>query len=215
MDIKNFKNHIFDLDGTIANSMGHWAKTMISIVDEAGVDYPKDIIKQITPLGDKGIAKYFIALGVEGTEESIIEKMHDIAFPKYRDIIEAKEGVVEYIKELHSRGCKLFVLTASPHLLLDPCLARYGIFELFERTYSSDDLGLSKSNPEIYKRLCEREGINTKDTAFYDDNVIALESGKQAGLFTCGVYDDSSSEYTEKVKEIADRFIFSFGELIG
>ncbi|MBR6603543.1 MAG: hypothetical protein IKK94_05965, partial [Clostridia bacterium] len=92
MNISDFKNHIFDLDGTIANSMGHWARTMLSIVDDAKVSYPEDIIKQITPLGDRGIAKYFIALGVKGSEESIIERMHEIAYPKYRDIIEAKDG---------------------------------------------------------------------------------------------------------------------------
>ncbi len=214
MNILSFKNHIFDLDGTIADSMGHWARTMLSIVDDAGVDYPKEIIKQITPLGDKGIAKYFISLGVKGCEESIIERMHEIAFPKYRDLIEAKEGVVEYINELKARGCKLFVLTASPHLLLDPCLSRYGIFDFFEKTYSCDDLGLSKSNPEIYKKLCEREGINIGETAFYDDNVIALENAKQAGLFTYGVYDASSDEYTEKIKETADKYILSFNELL-
>ncbi len=214
MDIKNFKNHIFDLDGIIANSMGHWAKTMLSIVDEAGVDYPADIIKQITPLGDKGIAKYFMDLGVKGTEESLIERMHEIAYPKYRDIIEAKAGAVDYIKALAAKGCKLFVLTSSPHLLLDPCLERYGIFELFDRAYSSDDLGLSKSNPEIYKKLCRKEGIAINETVFYDDNVIALQKGKLAGLFTCGVYDDSSAEYTEKIKETADKFILSFEELL-
>ncbi|MBR3967936.1 MAG: HAD family phosphatase [Clostridia bacterium] len=214
MNISDFKNHIFDLDGTIANSMGHWARTMLSIVDDAKVPYPEDIIKQITPLGDRGIAKYFIALGVKGSEESIIERMHEIAYPKYRDIIEAKDGVLEYIKALNKKGCKLFVLTASPHLLLDPCLERYGIFQMFERTYSCDDLGLSKSNPEIYKKLCQREGIEIGETAFYDDNVIALENGKLAGLYTCGVYDASSDEYKEKIRETADKYITSFTELI-
>lgn len=211
--MKNFRNHIFDLDGTIADSMGHWAKTMLSIVDDAGVDYPEDIIKRITPLGDVGISKYFIELGVPGSAEEIIDRMHDVAIPKYRDIIPAKEGVCEYIKALKSRGCRLFVLTASPHILVDPCLMRLGIFELFDGIFTTDDFGLSKSNPQIYHDLCTKARIDINETAFYDDNIIALKTGKEAGLFTVAVYDKASDEYISEIKVLAGEYIESFSEL--
>lgn len=212
--MRKYKNHIFDLDGTIADSMGEWAKTMLSIVDAAGVEYPADIIKIITPLGDVGIAKYFIGLGVKGTQEEIIERMHEIAIPKYRDFIEAKDGIRDYIKDLKARGCKLFVLTASPHILVDPCLRRYGIFQLFDGVYTCDDFGKSKSNTEIYHDLCEKEGIKISETVFYDDNVIALKTGKTAGLTTVGVHDASSDDYTEEIMSCSDKYILSFKELM-
>ncbi|MBQ8207611.1 MAG: HAD family hydrolase [Clostridia bacterium] len=212
--MKNYKNHIFDLDGTIADSMGHWAKTMVSILDDAGVEYPADIIRRITPLGDVGIAKYYIELGIGGTEAEIIERMHKIALPKYRDLIPAKEGICDYIKGLKAEGCKLFVLTASPHILVDPCLKRLGIFDLFDRVYTCDDFGKSKSNTEIYHDLCNKENIDISETVFYDDNIIALKTGSDAGLATIGIYDPSSDGYIEEIKETVRKYIRSFKELL-
>ncbi|MBQ8004839.1 MAG: hypothetical protein IJ303_00805 [Clostridia bacterium] len=58
--MKKFSNHIFVIDGTVADSMGHWSNTMIGIVKESGVMYPPDLIKIITPLGYAGIDKYFL-----------------------------------------------------------------------------------------------------------------------------------------------------------
>ncbi len=58
--MKKFSNHIFDLDGTVADSMGHWSNTISSIVEESGVLYPPGLIKIITPLGDAVIDKYFL-----------------------------------------------------------------------------------------------------------------------------------------------------------
>ncbi len=212
--MKKYRNHIFDLDGTIADSMGHWAKTMISILEDAHISYPHDIIKRITPLGDMGIAKYFAELGVPGETDEIIERMHSIALYKYREIIQAKDGVVEYIKKLKKEGNRLFVLTASPHILVDPCLKRFGIYELFDGVFTTDDFGKSKSDTKIYHDLCEKVGIDISETVFYDDNVIALKTGKQAGLFTVAVYDEASKDYTAEIKGFAEKYIESFFEMI-
>lgn len=214
--MKKYKNHIFDLDGTLADSMGDWAETMIGMLREAEVEYPDDIINIITPLGDLGIAKYFIRLGVKSTEKELIDRMHGIALCKYRELIPPNEGAVEYVKALKAEGKRLFVLTASPHILTDPCLARYGIFELFDGVFTCDDFdfGKSKSSPDIYRELCERAGIEASETVFYDDNVGALRAGAEAGLFTVGVYDKSSANYTEEIKDVSNRYITSFKELL-
>lgn len=212
--MKSLKNHIFDLDGTIADSMGHWARTMTSILEDAHIPYPQDLIKRITPLGDRGIAKYYIELGLEGSMEEIIDRMHEIAIPKYRHIIPAKDGICDYVHALKGSGCRLFVLTASPHVLVNPCLERLGIFHLFDGIYTCDDLGKSKSDMSIYHDLCRIENLDISETVFYDDNVIALKTGAAAGLRTVGVYDKASEDYEDEIKATTDRYISSFTELL-
>ena len=144
--------YIFDFDGTLVDSMPYWAQKVLNILDDCGVRYPSDIIKIVTPLGDRGTAEYMRdTLGVPLPLEEIFRQMDAFALVKYRDVIEIKEGVREYLARLRAAGCTLHVLTASPHEMLDPCLKRIGIFDWFDHVWSCEDFGTSKSDPEIYK----------------------------------------------------------------
>ncbi len=212
--MKNIKTHIFDLDGTIADSMGAWADAMLRVLNDSGVKYPENVIEIITPLGSVATAKYFAELGVGGTFEETVDRIYSYLLPKYRDTIPAKEGVCEYIKGLKENGCRLFVLTASPHILVDPCLRRLGIYDLFDRVYTTDDMQMTKSNKEIYYKLCRDNGADISDAAFYDDNVIAVRTAAETELYTVGVYDKTSDNSRADIEKAADRYICSFNELI-
>ena len=123
--------YLFDFDGTLVDSMDAYSSTMLRILDESGVDYPDDVIKIITPLGYKGSADYFQSLGINRPKDELIALMVKYATDKYENEIEAKPDVIETVKALKASGHSLNVLTASPHCMLDPCLKRLGMFELF------------------------------------------------------------------------------------
>lgn len=205
------KTYIFDFDGTLVDSMPYWSQKMLDILVEEKADYPKDIIKIITPLGDLGTAKYFIEeLGVKKSTEELIDRMNVTGLPYYRDIIIAKPGVAEYLRFLKDNNCSLNVLTASPHLMLDPCLKRNGIYDIFDNVWSCEDFGTTKSDVKIYSMAVEAIGTTMEDTVFLDDNIGAVTTAKNAGLYTVGVYDKSGEEFTEQLKEIADIYIDTF-----
>lgn len=203
--------YIFDFDGTLVDSMPYWSQKMIDILEAEKVEYPKDIIKIITPLGDLGTAKYFREkLGIKVSEEELIERMNVTGLPYYRDIIEVKPGVREYLQFLKDNNCSLNVLTASPHLMLDPCLKRNGIYDIFDNIWSCDDFGTTKSDVNIYTRAVEKIGTTIEDTVFLDDNIGAVTTASKAGLYTVGVYDESGEDFTDQLKEVADVYIDSF-----
>jgi len=209
------KTYIFDFDGTLVDSMPCWSEKMLNILNRYGVSYPADIIKQITPLGDAGTAKYFReVLGVKLSNEQMIAQMDEYALPRYRDSIVMKEGVREYLLFLKDRGCSLNVLTASPHKMLDVCLKRNGIFSLFDNVWSCDDFGTTKSDPGIYIEAIRRIGAEVKDTVFFDDNINAVKTAAQAGLYTVGVYDATGEDFAEQLKSISDVYIYSMTELM-
>ena len=207
--------YLFDFDGTLVDSMPTFVSMMLRILDENNISYGDDIVKIITPLGYAGTADYFIQLGMKLPKEEILALMHKYALDAYVNEIPAKSNVISALKEMKARGDSLNVLTASPHPMLDPCLKRLGIYDLFECVWSCDDFNTTKSNPEIYKMAAERLGKPVDEIMFLDDNYNADKTAKSAGMLVCGVYDDSSKDYVEEMKTVTDYYIFDFSELPG
>ena len=206
--------YLFDFDGTLVDSMPTYVGVMKRILDENGISYGEDIVKIITPLGYRGTAEYYKTLGVALSVDEMVDTMHRYATVEYELNIPAKNNVVDVCRELKARGNSLNVLTASPHGALDPCLKRLGIYELFDNVWSCEDFATTKADPEIYKMAAERLGRAVGEVIFLDDNYNADKIAKSAGMTVYGVYDDSSAEYVEEIKNICDRYIYDFSELI-
>ncbi len=205
---------VFDLDGTLMDSMDEWANKMLDILKEEGIDYPENIISIITPLGYLGAAKLFSEMGVKGSLDEIVDRMCSYAVDAYSNRIVTKKGVTEYLRKLLSKGHVLAVLTASPHFTVDVCLKRNGIYDLFEKVFTVDDFGLVKSQPEIYFETAKALGTDVSQITFFDDNLTALATAKSAGLYCVGVYDKASDKDTDKIKKTVDKYINSFEELL-
>ena len=209
------KAYIFDLDGTLVDSMGYYADGMLAILKEDGIAYPEDIINIITPLGTEKTAELFAEMGIKGTTEEIIARMGKKMVYLYSECIKAKPFVAEYLKRLVNEGKRLFVLTASPHITVDVCLKNNGLYDLFEEIWSTDDfLGLTKSDLKLFFEAAERIGCNMDEVEYFDDNIIALENAAKAGFNTVGVYDEHYEVPKEKVKIISGKYIMSFEEML-
>ena len=208
------KTYLFDFDGTLVDSMPTFASVMTRILDENKIEYGEDIVKIITPLGYAGTAKYFIGLGIEKTMKELIKTMNDYAKVEYELTIPEKKGVSNTLRKLKSEGASLNILTASPHSMLDPCLKRLGIFDIFDNVWSSDDFGTTKANPEIYKMAAERIGTPVEKIIFVDDNIGALKSAKASGIITCGIYDESSKDSRKDIEALADYYAVVFEDLL-
>lgn len=205
--------YLFDFDGTLVDSMPVYAAMMRGILDEQQVAYGEDIIKIITPLGYRGTAAYFKQLGMQLPQEDILAMMMERAVEAYTYRVPAKEHVIDELRRLKARGDDLNVLTASPHEMLDPCLKRLGIYDLFTNVWSCEDFGTTKADPAIYHMAAERIGRPVQDIWFLDDNLGADQTAKAAGMRVCAVYDDSSAEYEQEMRSATDAYIRDFSEI--
>ena len=194
--------------------MPTYVSAMLRILDENSISYDKDIVKIITPLGVIGTAEYFVKLGIDKPKEEIILLMKEYMAEAYFYHIPAKNNVIRVLKELKKKGCNLNVLTASPHITLDACLKRLGIYDLFTNVWSCDDFHTTKADPDIYRMAAEQIGESIENILFLDDNFNADKTAKSAGMLVCGVYDDSSKDYVDDIKGITDYYIYDFEELI-
>lgn len=208
------RTYLFDFDGTLVDSMPSYISAMLRILDENNIPYEDDLVKTITPLGTIGTAKYFIQMGLNLSLEEIVELMKKYMLDAYFYHIPAKNNVISVLKELKMRGASLNVLTASPHITLDACLKRLGIYDLFDNVWSCDDFDTTKADPNIYKMAAQKLGVAVEDVLFLDDNLNADKTAKSAGMQVCGVYDDSSREYVEEMKAATDFYIYDFTELV-
>lgn len=209
-----YNTYLFDFDGTLVDSMPYYSATMLRILKENHISYPEDIIKIITPLGYNGTADYYIELGLKLPKEEIIATIVGYLTEDYGKVIPAKSNVITVLRELKNRGAHLNVLTASPHRMLDPCLKRLGIFDLFSNVWSCEDFSTTKADPNIYKLAAEKIGVPVEQLLFLDDNYNADITAKAAGAVVCGVYDPSSEEYTAQMKRDCDHYIYDFKELL-
>ena len=212
--VVKYNTYLFDFDGTLVDSMPSYVAVMLRILDENNVKYESDIVKIITPLGYAGTAEYFKKMGVSLSKEEMIKIMNEYAYNEYAYNIPAKSSVVSVLERLKIMGADLNVLTASPHTVLDPCLKRLGIYDLFNNVWSCDDFSTTKADPQIYVKAAEKLGQPVESILFLDDNYNADKTAKSAGMKVCGVYDNSSAEYTDDIKAVADHYINDLSELL-
>jgi HAD superfamily hydrolase (TIGR01509 family) len=209
-----YTTYLFDFDGTLVDSMPTFVSCMLRILDENCITYGDDIVKVITPLGLEGTARHFMSMGIQKPLEAIMQTMGEYMLDAYLHHIPAKPYVEETLRYLKEKGCSLNVLTASPHITLDPCLKRLGLWELFDHVWSCDDFATTKADPEIYKMAAARMGMPVEQVLFLDDNLNADTTAKKAGMMVCGVYDESSRDYVTEMKQATDHYIYDFRELL-
>jgi len=205
--------YLFDFDGTLVDSMPTYAAMMLQILREYNVPHQPDIIKITTPLGYRKTAELFVSMGLPLSADALVEIMTRRAVKAYTYDVPAKAHVVETLKRLKARGDDLNVLTASPHAMLDPCLKRLGIYDLFSNVWSCEDFATTKADPAIYHMAAQRIGRPVNEIWFLDDNLGADRTAKAAGMRVCGVYDDSSAEYTQEMKAATDAYIGDFSQI--
>lgn len=213
MDKSKITTYLFDFDGTLVDSMPTYVSIMLRILDENEVKYDDSIIKTITPLGYKGTAEYYRSLGVSLSVNDMIGLMKRYAEVSYRYHIVDKEGVKDTLVALKDKF-SLNILTASPHSLLDPCLKRLNLWELFDNIWSCDDFNTTKTDPQIYQMIADRLDVTVDNIAFVDDNIDAVKTAKKAGITTYGIYDKSSHEFIEEMKRESDYYIMTFDMLL-
>ncbi len=208
------KTYLFDLDGTLIDSVPVYVQAVTRILDDYHIDYPSNIGEIITPLGSHGTAELFIKMGIPLSYDELIALFGRTLLDEYVYRIPEKKNVTKVLKSLKARGNSLNILTASPHTVLDPCVKRLGFVEYFDNIWSADDFNMYKSDPQIYREAAKKLNVAIEDIIFIDDNAVALKAAKQAGAQVYGAFEASARDQEETIRANADRYIMDFIELL-
>lgn len=202
---------IFDMDGTLVDSMGFWKNLAPEYLHSKGVQQiPDDILERIKPMTMSESAALFQSeFGLTGDIEAEMNAMMD---DHYRSDIPLKQGVASYLRKLRTRGVLMCVASATAEHLMAACLSRLGILPSFAFLLSCESVGAGKRSPLVFREAAGRLGAEPAETAVYEDALYAVQTAKNAGFHVVGVYDESAD--WEAVKSIADETILSWEDAL-
>lgn len=211
----NFKGAIFDLDGTIIDSMNVWENIDIKFLAKRNINMPEDYMEKINNMSFENAAKYTIErFNLEEKEADIIREWNEMAIYEYSHNIKLKPNVKVYLEQLKSNNIKIALATASPKELYKPVLKNNKIYDYFYAFTTLEEVNKDKSYPDIYLLTSKKLGINPQDCIGFEDILIGIKTMKKIKIQTVGVYDKYSSNEVEIMKKISDKFIYDFKELL-
>jgi HAD superfamily hydrolase (TIGR01509 family) len=203
--MKQAKLYIFDVDGTILDSMKEWEYLGRHYLQAKGITPPDDLEAVLKVMTLEEGAAYFQTLGASGTAEQIKAEMLSGIYDAYRLTIPLKPGMKQLLTTLFQKQtAPLCVLTTSERDCVINAFTRLGILPYFQDIYTSSMLGMSKTTGAIYQKVCELYHTSPKDTVVFEDALHAIRSAKEAGCYVYAVPEASFQKDWEQIKAAAD-----------
>lgn len=204
---------IFDMDGTLIDSMIFWKNLASEYLSSKGVtQIPADILERIKPMTmSESAALFQQEFRLTGDPEAEMNAMMDA---HYRNDIPLKPGVREYLQMLHSRGVRMCVASATAEHLMETCLTRLGVRDCFEFLLSCETVGTGKRSPLVYHESAGRLHATAAEIAVYEDALYAVQTAKEAGYYVVGVYDDSAAKNWLTIEKLADEIVLNWEEAV-
>ena len=200
---------IFDMDGTLIDSMGYWTDLAEEYLVSKGVrDDFAGMQAILAPMTMEESGAYFMEkYALQGTPQQLAAEMNGLMDRHYKNDIPLKPGVREYLRELKSRGVRMCIASATPEHLARECLDRLQVLDCFEFILSCETLHTSKKKPDIYLAAARMLGAVPEEICVYEDVLYAVETAKNAGFYVAGVYDDAESARWGRICELADETV--------
>lgn len=195
---------IFDLDGTLLDSVWIWEEIDRAFFSARGMTVPPDYMRAVSLMQYRQTAEYTIKrFGLNEQPEALMAEWTRGALEAYRTRLELKPFVKQYLKQLSALGIKLAVATsATPEMCL-PALERNGVLDMFSAVIATMEIGKGKEHPDVYLAAADALGLKPNACAVYEDTLDALQTAKAAGFFPVAVYDGYSARDAEKLRQTA------------
>lgn len=203
--------YIFDLDGTLLDSMGVWEQIDVDFLTKRGFEVPPDYINAICSRSFPEAAEYTIErFALPDSIDDLLREWNNMAVYAYGHTVQMKPHAKEYLDILRNAGVKLGIATSLPAALYGPVLALHGIEGYFDAICSTDEVLYGKTRPDVFLLAAQKLQTPPADCVLFEDILQAVKSGKAAGMTVYGVYDDSSKDDWDEIKRIADGAIRDF-----
>ncbi|MBR3447041.1 MAG: HAD family phosphatase [Oscillospiraceae bacterium] len=212
--MKKLRGIIFDVDGTLLDSMGMWSELDRVFLRENGVDPPDDISDIVKKMTVETSSAYFVErFKLDMTPEDVKNRVEELAAEAYRTHLPLKNGAKDFLAAAAERGIPMAVASANYPGLLDAAFRRLGIDGFFRTVLTPGEQLAGKHEPDIYLEAARLLGSEPAETAVIEDALHAAETAKAAGFYTVGFRDVSSRQDWDALAAICDRVTDSWDAL--
>ena len=205
---------IFDLDGTLLDSMPMWSALDRRMLRIHGVEPPPDITETVKNMTVNEAALYYSEHFLPGmTPEQIMDQCEQMAAEEYRERLPLKPGAAVFLMALHERGIPFGLASVTYRRLLEAALIRLDIRHLFRFILTPEDGFCGKERPDLFLHGAALLDAAPCDCCVIEDALYAAETAKKAGFYTVGVYDSAAEPEWDAICAVCDRTAMSLAEL--
>ncbi len=213
--IENIKLFLFDLDGTILDSLKIWNDIDLLFFKNHNLIMGEDYHIAIAPLTLEETATYTKnTYKLDIDEEQIMKEWSDLAIKEYAENVNLKKGVKEFLDYLKNKNVHLAIATSCNEEMFKPCLERYGIVSYFEHFYTSQNLKINKSNTNFFKEILNEYKIEPDQILFFEDSLASMKCAKSLGFNVVAVMDKKWEKQKEEIIASSDDQIEDFSQFI-
>ncbi|MBR5135026.1 MAG: HAD family phosphatase [Clostridia bacterium] len=206
------KGAIFDMDGTLLDSMNVWATTGQEYLCRRGITPAHGKKDCLMFQGWDGIVAHFRdAYGIEEAPETVVADILKLVKQNYDATATPLPDAIAFLETLKRNGVKITLATATDRSVVEPTLRRLGMWDLFDGVFTCSELKTSKLSPLIYDTARAFMGTPLENTWVFEDALYAAKTAKAAGYALCGICDRFEPR-GEELKRIADVYLDGYAE---
>jgi len=204
------KGAIFDLDGTLLDSMSIWDTIGEDYLRSLGIEPRENLAETFKTFTLEESAEYYRThYGVTLSVEEIINGVNGMIEDFYRNTVSLKKGVSEFLERLSKDGVKMCVATVTDKYLVEAVLTRLKVRQYFGEIITTAEVGCGKNKPTIYRTALAYLGTEKHETLVFEDVLHALMTAKNDGFPVAAVYDKHELRQTE-MKANGDYYITNY-----
>lgn len=209
------KAAIFDMDGTLIDSMHIWLDLGNRVIKRLNIPVDGNIYEKLKDMTLEESAEYFSSLiEYKLNKNEIINIYYEIISDFYENEVQLKPNVDSYIKMLHEKGITLCVATETDIDLAKKALERVGLLKYFQFCICSKDVGKGKKYPDIFFEALKNLNCAIEEVVVYEDALYAAKTAKEAGFIVHSIYDKSQEKNKENIKNISDIYMENYVDYI-
>ena len=210
-----FKAVIFDLDGTLIDSMKVWTQVDYEFLERRSIDVPKDLFKDMEGGNNfVEVAEYFKKkFTLPDSIEDIMNEWTEMVSEHYQKDVKLKPGVLEFLELLKENKIKMGIGTSNNQFLTESVLLANNISDYFDSIVVGKNEIRGKPFPDIFLKVASELGVEPENCLVIEDVLAGVQAAKNAEMEVWGIYEDFSKNETEIIREIADFYAVNFYEI--
>ena len=213
--LHGIKAVLFDMDGTLMDSMWMWKDIDIEYLGRYGIELPDDLQQQIEGKGFTETAEYFReTFSLPCSVEEIKAEWNKMAFEAYRTRVPLKPGAGEFLAYLKEHGIRMAIATSNSMELALTALKANHVLEYFDCVRTACEVAAGKPSPDIYLSAAASLAVRPEECLVFEDVPMGILAGHNAGMKVCAVEDAYSKSRGEEIQSQADYYIRDYREIL-
>ena len=209
------KGVIFDVDGTLFDSLSMWEKVDQIYLKEKGINATPEISRKLFHLPlEKGALFIKNTFHLQDDVNTIIKDIMDISKKMYLNDVPVKRGVLSVLNYFQDHDIPMSIATSNNKDLVQAAFHRHHMGHYFQYILTSDEIGRGKNEPDIYLQACDKMNVLPENTLVFEDALHALKTVKRAGFKSVGCYDAYSLQDQPQIKKLVDHYVVEMDEIL-